>query len=102
MRVGAPVTKSGVQSTVLSSRRDENEDGEWSYQRDRPLCNWGATHGSEGAIFSAAHCRAKRLSSAAVCRLSLCLIFSQWVSTVLRLSRNCAAISRGLYAAPKS
>ena len=40
-----------------------------------------AAHGS----FSAAQLRANRLSSAAVGRLNLCLIFSQCVSTVLRL-----------------
>lgn len=44
-----------------------------------------AAHGSEGVMFSAAHLRANRLSSAAVGRLNLCLIFSQCVSTVLRL-----------------
>src|SRR5215471_6031670 len=62
----------------------------------------GATQGSAGSKFSLAHCRANRLSSAAVYKLSLCLIFSQWVSIVLRLRWNCSAISRGLYAAPNN
>ena len=48
-------------------------------------CDRGATQGSAGSKFSLAHCRANRLSSAAVYKLSLCLIFSQWVSIVLRL-----------------
>src|SRR4030095_17179877 len=69
---------------------------------DRPFCPEDMTHGSDGAKFSAAHCRAKRLSSAAVYKLSLCLIFSQCVSMVLRLRWNCSAISRGLYAAPNN
>src|SRR6266699_1627371 len=69
------------------------------YPFGRPLCDEATTQGSEGDKFSAAHCRAKRLSSAAVYKLSLCLIFSQCVSIVLRLRWNCSAISRGLYAA---
>src|SRR6266481_8424620 len=58
---------------------------ETSYFFDPPFCDEDTTQGSEGAKFSAAHCRANRLSSAAVYKLSLCLIFSQWVSIVLRL-----------------
>jgi len=55
------------------------------YLFDPPFCDEDTTQGSDGARFSAAHCRANRLSSAAVYRLSLCLIFSQWVSIVFRL-----------------
>ena len=59
----------------------------------RPFSDEGTTQGSDGDKFSAAHWRAKRLSSAAVYKLSLCLIFSQCVSMVLRLRWNCSAIS---------
>jgi hypothetical protein len=51
----------------------------------RPFCDGDGTNGSEGPKFSAAHFRANCLSSAALCKVNLCLIFSQWVSMVFRL-----------------
>src|SRR4029077_6057861 len=72
------------------------------YFLDRPFGVGGGTDGSESPKFSAAHFRANSLSSAALCRLSLCLIFSQWVSMVFLLRRNWSAISRALYEAPRS
>src|SRR5262249_21537407 len=75
---GGPQLVVGVFVPLLTSFRS-------GYLFSRPLCNRGVTQGSEGDKFSVAQVRANRLSSAAVCKLSLCLIFSQWVSTVLRL-----------------
>ena len=71
-----------------SGAKSSEQHANWQYPGGylREFGDGETAHGSEGPNFSAAHCRANRLSSAAVCRLSLCLIFSQWVSIVFRLS----------------
>src|SRR5258708_17189606 len=82
----------GARMLEVKARSPQSRRQQLRYFLEPPFWDEDTTQGSDAVRFSAAHCRANRLSSAAVNKLSLCLIFSHWGSLVLPVRWTCPAI----------